>query len=131
MGSGNKVSMISIGVWVDLKRQPSAGGHVKCWEKFAEAATTMADQLDLTVHFLGDQDHVIPLASNVRYVLHRPRFSTERLPFLKMSPAIRIWCPITQRSCPIYTSVIWSTPPIPSLPLAKQRYVTAVKPINH
>ena len=77
--------MISIGVWVDLYREP-AGGHVKCWERFAEAATTISAQLDLTVHFLGDQEQTITLASNVRYILHRPRFSTKGLPFLKNVP---------------------------------------------
>lgn len=77
--------MIAVSVWVDLHREP-AGGHVKCWERFAQAATTMADQLDLTVHFLGDQDQVIDLAANVRYILHQPRFSTKRFPFLKTVP---------------------------------------------
>lgn len=77
--------MISVGVFIDLKWQPSAGGHVKCWEKFARAAISQPD-LDLTLHFLGDSPEILPLSETVRYVLHRPRFSTERLPFLKDVP---------------------------------------------
>lgn len=78
--------MISVGVFIDLRWHPAAGGHVKCWESFARAATTIPDQLDLSLHFLGDQEQVIELAKNVRYVLHPPRFSTERLPFLTDVP---------------------------------------------
>jgi glycosyltransferase involved in cell wall biosynthesis len=77
--------MVSVGVFIDLKRQRSAGGHVKCWEKFAQAAATLPD-LDLTLHFLGDRFEVLPLSETVRYVMHPPRFSTERLPFLQDVP---------------------------------------------
>ncbi|MEO0374159.1 MAG: glycosyltransferase [Cyanobacteria bacterium P01_A01_bin.17] len=77
--------MISVGVFIDLKWQRSAGGHVKCWEKFAQAAVTQPD-LDLSLHFLGDKAEVLPLSETVRYILHRPRFSTERLPFLQDVP---------------------------------------------
>jgi glycosyltransferase involved in cell wall biosynthesis len=77
--------MVSVGVFIDLKWQKSAGGHVKCWEKFAQAATAQPN-LDLTLHFLADTQQVIELSDNVRYILHPPRFSTERLPFLKDVP---------------------------------------------
>lgn len=77
--------MISVGVFIDLKWQQSAGGHVKCWEKFAKAAVHQPD-LDLTLHFLGETHQVLEQAENVRYVLHPPRFSTERLPFLQDVP---------------------------------------------
>ncbi|MFN3679285.1 hypothetical protein [Thermosynechococcus sp.] len=36
-----------------LEWQPHAGGHVKCWERFAEAASHYPDRVDLTVYFLG------------------------------------------------------------------------------
>ena len=73
---------LSIGVLVDLERNAGAGGHVKSWERLAEAAVDLPGQLDLTVHFLGREHQVIPLAEHVRYVLHPPVWGTERLPFL-------------------------------------------------
>ena len=51
---------LSVGVMVDLFQSPSAGGHVKCWERIAEAAR--GDEIDLTVYFLGPQPAVIALA---------------------------------------------------------------------
>lgn len=74
---------LRIGVLVDLYRDSDAGGHVKCWERFAEAATSVGERLDLTVHFLGRSDEVLQLAPNVRYVTHPPVWSTERLRFLR------------------------------------------------
>jgi len=73
---------LSIGVLVDLWWNLEAGGHVKLWERLAEAAVDLPEQLDLTVHFLGREHQVIKLAKHVRYVLHPPIFSTARLPFL-------------------------------------------------
>ena len=73
---------LSIGVLVDLERNAGAGGHVKSWERLAEAAVDLPEQLDLTVHFLGREHQVMPLAKHVRYVLHPPVWGTERLPFL-------------------------------------------------
>jgi len=75
--------MVSVGVLIDLRLRPEAGGHVKCWERFAEGAIGLEDQLDLTLHFLGEQEKEITIAENVRYLMHRPRFGTDRLPFLK------------------------------------------------
>ncbi|MGF1602707.1 MAG: glycosyltransferase [Thermosynechococcaceae cyanobacterium] len=77
--------MISVGVFIDLKWQQSAGGHVKCWERFAKAAISQPD-LDLTLHFLGDTPQTIDVSEHVRYRLHPPCFSTERLPFLEDVP---------------------------------------------
>ncbi len=78
--------MVSVGVFIDLRWHPGAGGHVKCWESFAKATATIPEHLDLSLHFLGDQDQTIQIADNVRYILHPPRFSTERLPFLTDVP---------------------------------------------
>lgn len=74
--------MISVGVLVDLWWRSEAGGHVKCWERFAEAATAANLSLDLTLYFLGNHHQVIPLSNHVRYVIHPPVFSTQILPFL-------------------------------------------------
>ncbi|MCY3020946.1 MAG: glycosyltransferase [Planctomycetota bacterium] len=77
---------IKVSVLVDLIRSPNAGGHVKSWERFAESAIRQAGTLDLTVHFLGDKEEVVPLADNVRFRLHPPRFSTKRFGFLSHVP---------------------------------------------
>ena len=44
---------LKVGVLVDLALTPEAGGHVKCWQRLAEAAVEYPDRLDLTVHFSG------------------------------------------------------------------------------
>ena len=75
-----------MGVLVDLERTAEAGGHVKCWERIAEAACDREGTLELSVHFLASEDAIVPLASNVRLVHHRPRLSTTRLRFLGELP---------------------------------------------
>jgi len=79
-------SRIKVSVLVDLIHSPHAGGHVKSWERFAKAALKAPERLDLTVHFLGEQETVTPLADNVRFHLHPPRFSTKRFSFLSHVP---------------------------------------------
>jgi glycosyltransferase involved in cell wall biosynthesis len=77
-----------VGVLVDLALNAEAGGHVKTWERLAEAACARAGELDLTVHFSGERDEERRLAPNVRYLIHRPRFSSARLaPLLPYVPA--------------------------------------------
>ena len=68
-----------VGVLVDLALTPEAGGHVKCWQRLAEAAVAYGDRLDLTVHFNGPEQCRIDLSPSVRYVLLPPVFSTARL----------------------------------------------------
>jgi len=75
--------MLRVGVFIDLYWSPRAGGHVKSWERFAEAAAQLDEPVDLTLHMLGKKEETITLSEHVRYVLLPPRFSTERLPFLK------------------------------------------------
>lgn len=77
---------LRVGVLVDLELTPSAGGHVKCWERLSRAATTTVHELDLTVHFMGRESRVETLTDGVRYVLEPPVFSTARLPFLSHVP---------------------------------------------
>jgi glycosyltransferase involved in cell wall biosynthesis len=70
---------LRVGVLVDLEYAPSAGGHVKCWQRLAEAAVDFPEALDLTVHFHGPEKRELPLSPSVRLALLPPVFSTERL----------------------------------------------------
>jgi glycosyltransferase involved in cell wall biosynthesis len=70
---------LRVGVLVDLEYSPAAGGHVKCWQRLAEAAVDFPDTLDLTVHFNGPREQELPLSPSVRYALLPPVFSTARL----------------------------------------------------
>ncbi len=69
---------LSVGVTVDLELEESAGGHVKCWQRFAEAATRFP-MIDLTVYFLADKEKMIPLADNVRYRTMVPQRGTRQI----------------------------------------------------
>jgi glycosyltransferase involved in cell wall biosynthesis len=70
---------LKVGVLIDLEWSPRAGGHVKNWERLAEAATRLPGLVDLTVHLHGSTRHVRAVAENVRFATHRPVFSTSRL----------------------------------------------------
>ncbi len=74
---------LKVAVLVDLERTPTAGGHVKCWERFAEAAIAIPDKLDLTVYFLGQKSENTVLAPHVRYRVLRPSLGTRKFSFLK------------------------------------------------
>lgn len=74
---------LSVGVLVDLEWAPHAGGHVKCWERFAEAAAECSDQLDLTIYYLGSKRAEILIAPNVRYQLFPPLLGTNRIPIVR------------------------------------------------
>lgn len=88
---------LNVGVLVDLELTPSAGGHVKIWQRLAEAAAVHAGELELTVHFSGDADHVRQVAPNVQQRVHRPVFSTAKLPFLSYVPAHTDLAPFHRR----------------------------------
>lgn len=77
---------LRVGVLVDLPMGERAGGHVRCWERLAQAAVGFADVLDLTVHFVGQKSEQRSLGETVRYRLEPPVFSTERLTFLSHVP---------------------------------------------
>jgi glycosyltransferase involved in cell wall biosynthesis len=77
--AGAGVRPLRVGVLVDLQLTADAGGHVKCWERIAEAAVEFADRLDLTVHFSGPAAERIELSPSVRYVLMPSVLSTCRL----------------------------------------------------
>lgn len=70
-----------IAVLVDLERTAQAGGHVKTWERLAEAAARADHGIDLTVHVQGE-DRIETVSPHVRFMSHQPAFSTRRLPFL-------------------------------------------------
>lgn len=70
--------MLSVGILVDLIWRPHAGGQVKCWERFAEASVAFRDTVDVTIHFLGDEQKTVILSSNVRYITHPPSLGTAR-----------------------------------------------------
>jgi glycosyltransferase involved in cell wall biosynthesis len=70
---------LKVGVLVDLALTPHAGGHVKCWQRLAEAAVDCVDRLDLTVHFQGREPGELPLSPTVRYRLLPPMLSSARL----------------------------------------------------
>lgn len=88
---------LRVGVLVDLKLRATAGGHVKCWEHFAEAATRLPERLDLTVHFAGDRDEERPLSDNVRYRLLRPSLSSALLRLKAKQPDYSDLAPIHWR----------------------------------
>jgi glycosyltransferase involved in cell wall biosynthesis len=99
---------LKVGVLVDLERRPTAGGHVKCWERLARAAC-LRDDLDLTVHVQNAKEGVDELSPHVRFISHRPIFSTERLMWLlgnvpdhtDLSP----WHPAVAKALPGYNVV--------------------------
>ena len=68
---------LKVGVLVDLALSPEAGGHVKCWQRLAEAAVGYGDRLDLTVHFNGPEPRRIELSPSVRYLLLPPVYSLQ------------------------------------------------------
>src|SRR5579872_2957788 len=100
-------SSLKVGVLVDLVLAPDAGGHVKCWERIAEATVEFPSELDLTVHFNSPdgsgEPHRIELSPSVRYVLMPPVFSTRRL--VRQVPDhtdLGLWHPGLARVLPDY-----------------------------
>ena len=69
---------LRVGVLVDLERRDTAGGHVKCWERIAEAAVRLDMPLDLTIHVQGDTAETQELSPKVRFMAKRPLLSTRR-----------------------------------------------------
>lgn len=73
-----EVRPLSVAVLVDLERTHHAGGHVKCWERLAEAAVDHP-ALDLTLYVLGRRPCTEHLSGNVRFVSVPPVLSTRPL----------------------------------------------------
>lgn len=72
-------SPLSVAVLVDLDRTAVSGGHVKSWERLAEAAGGLRSDLDLTVYVLGSRPGVERLGPNARFMALRPVLGTRRL----------------------------------------------------
>jgi glycosyltransferase involved in cell wall biosynthesis len=77
-----EVKPLAVSVLIDLEWSPRAGGHVLCWKRLAEAAAEADLGIDLTVHAEAPEAGVEELSPNVRFVTHRPVFSSSRLGFL-------------------------------------------------
>jgi len=75
-----------IAVLTDLPREASSGGHVKYWERVAQAAVRENAPVDLTLYFSGSGPDEI-LSPHVRFRFLPPVFSTARLKFLPYVPA--------------------------------------------
>lgn len=75
-----------VAVLVDLPREAAAGGHVKYWERIAQAAAKENLPVDLTIYFSGAGADEL-LSPRVRFRFLPPVFSTERLKFLPYVPA--------------------------------------------
>src|SRR5579862_4098265 len=76
---------IRVAALVDLPRSPEAGGHVKCWERLAEAAADAELPLDLTVYFSGRHRTEV-LGPGARLAHLPPLLSTAQLKFLPYVP---------------------------------------------
>jgi hypothetical protein len=76
-------SPIQVHVLVDLEWRPQAGGQQLCWLNLAEAARGV-DGLALTIHAQGESELDRVLHPNARLLLHKPVFSTRKLPFLRV-----------------------------------------------
>lgn len=78
-------SLLRVAALVDLPRSPQSGGHVKCWERLAQAAAHSDLPLDLTVYFSGrEAREVLGPKARIRHL--RPVFSTSNLKFLPYVP---------------------------------------------
>lgn len=74
---------LKVAVLVDLEWSAKAGGHVKCWERFAESTRGLGDKLDLTIYFLGTREETIDITPHARFVLLPASFHSSKIPFVK------------------------------------------------
>lgn len=79
---GRPIDRRSIAVLVDLELADHAGGHVKCWQRIAEASGHFTELMDLTVYFLGEHESTVEIGANARYVTLPPCLGTRRFGFL-------------------------------------------------
>lgn len=76
---------LKVAALVDLLRSPQSGGHVKGWERLAQAAANSDLPLELTVFFSGSEQREA-LAPHVTLQQLPQVFSTARLKFLPYLP---------------------------------------------
>jgi glycosyltransferase involved in cell wall biosynthesis len=89
-----KNGVLNVAVMVELFRGADAGGQVKCWERFAEAACGYPGDLDLTVFFLGRPARKEMLADNVNLEALSPVLPTDRIPGLPQVAPVTDMAPI-------------------------------------
>lgn len=77
--------LLRVAVLVDLPRSGLSGGHVKCWERIAQAAAETRLPLDLTIYFSGNgADEMLGPRTRFRHL--EPVFSSANLKFLPYMP---------------------------------------------
>ena len=76
---------LRVAALIDLPRSHQSGGHVKCWERFAQAVADSDLPVDLTLFFSGEKSTEV-LGKNVRIRHLPPVFSTANLKFLPYVP---------------------------------------------
>jgi glycosyltransferase involved in cell wall biosynthesis len=81
----NSTNLLRVAVLIDLPRTRLSGGHVKCWERLAQAAAQNELPLDLTIYFsCAAPDEVLGPHTRFRHL--PPIFSTANLKFLPYVP---------------------------------------------
>ncbi|NTU76229.1 MAG: glycosyltransferase [Alphaproteobacteria bacterium] len=81
----NENKRLRVAALIDLPRSAQSGGHVKCWERMAAAASTCPAPLDLTVFFSG-QELKEEMGEHAHLRQLPPVFSTANLKFLPYVP---------------------------------------------
>lgn len=72
---------LSVAVLLDLYLYDAAGGHVKSWERLAEAVAA-DDEVDLTLYSLGQQVSCTPVHAHARHQTLPAVLGTDRFGFL-------------------------------------------------
>jgi glycosyltransferase involved in cell wall biosynthesis len=91
---------IRVAVLIDLEWSADAGGHVKCWQRLAEAAARSDQAVDITICALGDRDETTALSPSVRLRTIAPLLSTRRVSLLGHVPDHTDLAPLYPRLVP-------------------------------
>ena len=70
---------MKVAVLVDLKLSKKSGGHVKYWERISKSLINQKNDIDLSIFFLGDDNKIISISENIRYIIQKPIFSSKIL----------------------------------------------------
>mgnify|MGYP001221152373 CR=1 FL=1 len=70
---------MKIAVLVDLKLSKKSGGHVKYWERISKSLIDKKNEVDLSIFFLGDDNKIIFISENIRYIVQKPIISSNIL----------------------------------------------------
>src|SRR5690349_10767612 len=91
---------LKVVVLVGLELRKDSGGHVKCWQRLAEAAMSLGGRLDLRVVFQGDRPDRMTLSDNVCYEICPPILGTRSLAFIGSVPDHTDIAPLNPRILP-------------------------------